>query len=86
MQEKNPITLLKIKEIMQRFGWCKQTIYNRIKKGLFIQPVHTGVNSSRWPSNEVDRIQAAYIAGKDDEYIRTLVKQLMLERQQRIDN
>ena len=81
MTETNPIKMLRIKEIMTRLGSSRQTIYNKIKKGLFVSPVHIGEHSSRWPSNEVDKILAAHIAGRDDEFIMTLIKQLIKERQ-----
>ena len=52
------------------------SIYGLIRVGLWTQPVKIGERSSGWPDNEVRAINAARIAGKSDQQIRELVKQL----------
>ena len=52
------------------------SIYNAIKAGLFTKPVRIGDRAVGWPSQEVQAIVAARIAGKTPEQIRELVCKL----------
>jgi prophage regulatory protein len=56
------------------------SIYTAIRAGLFPTGVAIGRRSKGWPSNEVQAINAARIAGKTDEQIRELVKVLHAKR------
>ena len=56
------------------------SIYTAIKVGLFTMPVQIGQRSVGWPSEEVQAINAARIAGKSDTDIRALVDQLHAAR------
>jgi len=56
------------------------SIYNAIKAGTFTKPVQIGQRSVGWPSDEVQAINAARIAGKSDVDIRELVNILHLRR------
>lgn len=56
------------------------SIYNAIKAGTFTKPVQIGQRSVGWPSEEVQAINAARIAGKSDADIRELVDKLHLKR------
>lgn len=56
------------------------SIYGLIREGLWTPPVKIGERSSGWPSEEVQAINAARIAGQSDEQIRELVKQLHAKR------
>ena len=56
------------------------SIYNAIKAGLFTKPVQIGQRSVGWPSDEVQAINAARIAGKSETEIRELVKVLHAKR------
>jgi prophage regulatory protein len=56
------------------------SIYNAIKAGTFTKPVQIGQRSVGWPSDEVQAINAARIAGKSDADIRELVNKLHLKR------
>ena len=59
------------------------SIYNAIKAGTFTKPVQIGQRSVGWPSDEVQAINAARIAGKSDVDIRELVNILHLRRLER---
>jgi len=61
-------------------GDSRPTIYRRIKEGLWTRPVKIGRRSVGWPENEVAAINAARIAGKSDEEIRSLVVSLEAAR------
>ncbi len=56
------------------------SIYNAIKAGLFTKPVPIGQRAVGWPSQEVQAINTARIAGKSDAEIRELVKRLHAKR------
>jgi len=56
------------------------SIYNAINAGLFTKPVRIGQRSVGWPSDEVQAINAARIAGKTETEIRELVSRLHAKR------
>lgn len=56
------------------------SIYNAIHAGTFTMPVRIGERSVGWPSEEVQAINAARIAGQTDEKIRELVHKLHTAR------
>ena len=58
------------------------SIYNAIKVGLFTTGVAIGQRSKGWPSDEVQAINAARIAGKSETEIRELVARLHAKRLQ----
>lgn len=61
-------------------GWPNSTLHKNIQDGLFIEAVKIGERSSAWPSDEVDALQDAYIAGNSKEEIRALVLKLKAAR------
>lgn len=56
------------------------SIYGRIRTGEFTKPVNIGMRAVGWPSNEVEAIVAATIAGHTTDQIKALVKQLHADR------
>lgn len=72
--------ILRINDVKEKTGNSRSTIYKRITDGLFPKPVKIGPRSSGWPDYEVDAINAACIAGKNSEDIRTLVVKLEVAR------
>ena len=56
------------------------SIYTAIKAGLFTTGVAIGQRSVGWPSNEVQAINAARIAGRSEPEIRELVIRLHAKR------
>lgn len=56
------------------------SIYNAIRAGTFTRPVQIGERSVGWPSDEVQSINAARIAGRSDAEIRELVDRLHAKR------
>ncbi len=61
-------------------GLANSTLYLRIQQGLFTKPVAIGLRAVGWPASEVVAINAARIAGKSNEDIKDLVKQLEADR------
>lgn len=73
-------TMLRIPAVKLESGLSRSTIYLRIAEGLWTKPVSLGARAVGWPSDEVEAINAARIAGKTDEEVRTLVVKLEAAR------
>jgi prophage regulatory protein len=72
--------ILRIPTVKFESGLSRSTIYQRIAEGLWTKPVSLGARAVGWPSDEVDAINSARIAGKTDEEIRALVAKLEADR------
>ena len=72
--------LLRKPKVLQKSGHKHATFEARIRAGLFVPPVKISQRSSAWPEDEVDRINAAVVAGKTPEQLRELVKKLVADR------
>lgn len=75
-----PLLLLRRQDIEQRTGLARSTIYKMISAGEFTQPIRVFGNAVGWPSNEVQAIMKARIAGKTEKEIKELVSTLHAER------
>ncbi len=73
-------TILRIPAVKSDSGLSRSTIYLRIAQGLWTKPVSLGARAVGWPSDEVEAINAARIAGKTDEEVRALVAKLEAAR------
>ena len=73
-------TILRIPAVKHESGLSRSTIYLRIAQGLWTKPVNLGPRAVGWPANEVAAINAARIAGKNDEAVRILVAKLEAAR------
>lgn len=68
--------------VSQATGFSRSTLYRRIQDELFTKPVKIGSDKNGnacqvgWPANEVQALIDARIAGKSDNEIKILVKQL----------
>ncbi len=71
-----PQTILRLPTVKVESGYSRSTIYLRISQGLFVKPVSLGARAVGWPEVEVAAINAARIAGKTDDEIRSLVIKL----------
>ena len=72
--------ILRIPTVKSESGLSRSTIYLRIAQGLWTKPVSLGARAVGWPSDEVAALNAARIAGKTDDEIRTLVAKLEAAR------
>ena len=75
-------TILRIPDVKIASGLSRSTIYLRVSQGLWTKPVSLGPRAVGWPSDEVDAINGARIAGKSEEEIRFLVARLEAARQE----
>jgi len=69
-------TILRLPTVLHERGRSRSAHYLDIQRGLFTQPVPIGARAVGWPASELSMLNAARIAGKSDEEIRALVKQL----------
>ncbi len=74
------INLLRLPSTLKKRGKSKSAHYLDIKEGLCSKPVLIGVRSVAWPEHEMDALNAARIAGMNDDEIRSLVIKLEAER------
>ncbi len=72
--------ILRLPVVLSERGRSRSAHYLDIQHGLFTRPVSIGLRAVGWPSNEVTAINAARIAGKTDEEIRSLVEKLEAAR------
>jgi len=73
-------TILRIPAVKFESGLSRSTIYLRVSQGLWTKPVSLGARAVGWPSDEVEAINTARIAGNTDDEIRVLVKRLEAAR------
>jgi len=71
---------LKFETVINRTALSRSTLHLRVKQGLLTPPVRLSSRCSVWPEHEISAINAARIAQKSDDEIRTLVKQLQEKR------
>ena len=64
----------------EKFGVSRSTFYAQISEGLITKPIHIGLRAVGWPSNEIDTILNARIAGKSQDEIKSLVIKLENQR------
>ena len=75
-----PQTILRLPDVKNESGYSRSTIYLRITQGLWTKQVSLGPRCVGWPAHEVAALNAARIAGKTDDEIRTLVVKLEAAR------
>jgi prophage regulatory protein len=73
-------TILRLPAVIRARGRSRSAHYLDIQQGLFTRPVAIGLRAVGWPSEEVQALNAARIAGKSDEEIRALVVKLEAAR------
>jgi len=73
-------TILRIPAVKSESGLSRSTIYLRVSQGLWTKPVSLGARAVGWPSDEVEALNAARIAGNTDDEIRVLVTKLEAAR------
>jgi prophage regulatory protein len=77
--------LMRLRPVLERRGVGRTKHYDDIVKGIMTPPVCAGGRARAWPEDEIDAITAARIAGKSEDEIRALVKQLVAKRASAMD-
>ena len=73
-------TILRLPTVLHERCRSRSAHYLDIQQGLFTRPVSIGLRAVGWPASELIALNAARIAGKSDEEIRTLVLKLEAAR------
>jgi prophage regulatory protein len=74
------IQMLRLPAVIQRRGDSRSGVYRDIERGTWTPPVRIGERASAWPEHECDAILRARIAGKSDDEIKVLVRELIEQR------
>jgi prophage regulatory protein len=69
-------------EVLTQYGVSKGTLNSQVKSGTFPPPVSIGARAIAWPSNEVDKVIRARVAGVCEDGLRELVRQIVNERKE----
>jgi len=76
--------LLRVRAVCDKRGWkSKTTPYNQIREGLFPPPIRDGAINV-WPEHEVDAVIDYVIAGRSEDDMRALVRDLVAQRSQAV--
>lgn len=70
------INLLRMAGLKKKLAKSKSSIHLDIQEGLFPKGIKIGARAVAYPEHEADAINAARMAGMDDDEIRTLVIEL----------
>lgn len=73
-------SLLRLPSVINATGLSRSGVYAYIADGLLPKPVKIGERATAWPSDELDSIVRARIAGKSEDEIRQLVATLHDQR------
>ncbi|MGY6278003.1 helix-turn-helix transcriptional regulator [Methylomonas sp. MgM2] len=68
--------LWRIQKVQTYIPLARATLYRHVKGGLLTKPISIGGERVAWPSDEVEAIRDARIAGKTDADIKKLVAEL----------
>jgi prophage regulatory protein len=73
-------TIQRLPAVLHERGRSRSSHYLDIQQGLFTRPVAIGARAVGWPADETETLNAARIAGKTDDEIRSLVVNLEAAR------
>jgi len=74
------IHILRRKQLEERTGYSRSTVYARIQAGLLPSPISIGVRAVGWIGHEIDAVLSATVAGRSEAEIRELVADLTAQR------
>lgn len=74
------LKMLRMSEVVKRYGRGRSTTYSDVKAGLMVPPVELGARCSAVPEHELNSILAARLAGQPDDEVRALVRRLVADR------
>lgn len=74
------IFLQRLPEVLRQRQCGATKHYEDIAAGLWVPGVQLGRRAVAWPAQEVEVLQAAYVAGNSPDDIRALVRELVANR------
>ena len=73
-------SISRLPDVRTRYPKSRAALYDDIARGLFPRPIKFGARCAGWPSDEIDAVVEARIAGFDDAAVRRLVAKLHAAR------
>lgn len=73
--------MLRMRGLVEMTGTPASTAYKQVNDGLLPKPIPLGGRNKGFPQDEIAAVMQARIAGKNDDFIRHLVKHLETHRQ-----
>lgn len=70
------IRFLRRRDVLQTMAISETEMYRRLHAGLFVEPIAYGSRMKVWPAVEIWLLADAYLAGKTEDEIRSLVAQM----------
>ena len=75
-----PVRILRLAEVLERYGKKKTAVRDAISAGLFPSFVQLGGRCIGLPEHELEQVIRARIAGLSDDDIRKLVERIHADR------
>jgi len=72
--------LIRFGKVLDKTGYKKSMAYEKVENGLLPPQIKISERASAWVESEIDAVISARIAGKNDDEIRTLVRELVSKR------
>jgi len=73
--------ILRLPDVVRETGLSRSTVWQHSKHGLLPRPVKLTARNVGWPAAEIAAVNAARIAGSDNDGIRALIGSLHGQRQ-----
>jgi len=80
MEKQPEISFQKIDEVLNRVGFKRSTLLNKIRAGLWPPSIKLGYKAIGFVKHEIDEVLIALINGFSEEEIKALVKKLVIDR------
>jgi prophage regulatory protein len=72
--------IIRLKEVLDKIGFSRATLYKQIKDGTFPAQIPLGARAVGWLEHEVDSVISAMAIGKSDLELKQLVSVMSIER------
>lgn len=71
--------LLRLREVCEKVGFKRTSVYNMVKEGLFPPPIKRG-RASLWVEEEIESVIKLWIGNAPDDEVRHVVKAVVERR------
>lgn len=72
--------IIRQREVLELFGISRSGLYQKLKDGSFPRQINIGARAVGWLESEVMTVFYAMVAGKKNEQIKVLVRELLESR------
>lgn len=71
---------LRLRHVCEKLGMGASTVYDHIARGQLPPAIKVGERNGAWPSDEIELIVAARVAGTPNDEVIALVQRLVAQR------